>query len=182
MFEALGAVVIDSDRHAHQELETPEVVATLRSWWGDAVAPDGRTVDRTAVGRIVFSSPEQLRRLESLLYPRLARRRKDLIGQHMADAAVGAVVLDSPKLLEAGLDRECDAVVYVEADRRIRLCRTAKSRRWTESELSRREKSQISLDDKKAKADYIVANSSGTDALRPQVEQVFAEILKRYSR
>ena len=182
MFESLGAVVIDSDRDAHRELETPEVVAILRSWWGDSVAADGRTVDRSAIGEIVFSSPEQLERLESLLYPRLARLRDAVIAQSMSDDAVRAVVLDSPKLLEAGLDRLCDAIVVVDADRRVRLERVANSRDWSEEEVSRREKSQFSLDEKKAKADYIIINNADTEALRPQVEQVFDEILSTYPR
>ena len=182
LFESLGAAVIDSDRNAHRELAMPDVVATLRSWWGERVVTEDGTVDRSAIGDIVFCSPKQLQRLESFLYPRMAKRRAALIAEFMVDPAVLAVVLDSPKLFEAGLDRECDALVFVESDRRIRLRRVAKSRGWTEDEVARREKYQISLDKKRAKSDYTVVNNAGADALAPQIDNAFADILQRYSQ
>ena len=120
--------------------------------------------------------------MESFLYPRMAKRRAALIAEFMVDPAVLAVVLDSPKLFEAGLDRECDALVFVESDRRTRLRRVARSRGWTDAEVTRREKSQISLDIKRAKSDYTVVNNAGAEALAPQIENAFADILQRYSQ
>ncbi|RJP36726.1 MAG: dephospho-CoA kinase [Phycisphaerales bacterium] len=178
---SLGAGVIDADREAHRELACPEVAATLARWWGDAVAPGG-VVDRAAVARIVFADAAQLTRLESLLYPRMARRRAEVIERWNADPAVRAIVLDSPKLLEAGLDGECDAIICVDAPPEARLARLAAARGWNAAELDRRANSQISLDEKKAKSDYIVSNNSSAEALPAQVEKVFEEILDRFAR
>ncbi len=178
---SLGAGVIDSDREAHRELASPEVAATLADWWGEAVAPGGR-VDRAAVARIVFRDAAELRRLESLLYPRMARRRGEVIERWMADPTIRAVVLDSPKLYEAGLDRDCDAVICVDAPREVRLARLAAARGWNAAELDRRENSQISLDEKKKKADYIVSNNSSAEALPALVEKVLEDILDRFAR
>ncbi|MFH1107853.1 MAG: dephospho-CoA kinase [Planctomycetota bacterium] len=177
ILQSLGAAVIDSDRIAHEELAAPEVIATLRAWWGDEVCPSSNGVDRKALATIVFNDPAELDRLEKLLYPRIHRRREQLVAGYQADPAVRAIVLDAPKLYEAGLGDYCDAVIFVEADWSVRVRRVAASRGWTEDELRRRENLQNLLDTKRANADHVVINHANLDQLRTEVERVFASVL-----
>jgi dephospho-CoA kinase len=177
ILQSLGAAVIDSDRIAHEELSDLEVIATLRAWWGDKVCPSKAGVDRKALASIVFNDPAELDRLEKLLYPRIHRRREQLVAGYQADPAVRAIVLDAPKLYEAGLGDYCDAVIFVEADRSVRVRRVAASRGWTEDELRRRENLQNLLDTKRANADHVVINHANLDQLRTEVERVFASVL-----
>jgi len=181
IFEELGAAVIDSDRLVHAELRDPEVAAVLRQWWGDAVCSADGEVDRKAVARIVFSNPGDLDRLEGLLYPRLARRRAALLADYQADPKIRAILLDAPKLYEAGVDKECDGVIFIDADRDLRVQRVAASRGWTQEELIRRENNLEPLDRKKALADYIVVNHSSFAELRSEIERVFASVLTSFS-
>lgn len=168
--------MIDSDRLAHDELADPEVLETLRGWWGDEICrSDG--VDRKALGGIVFNDPLKLDRLEKLLYPRIHRRRERLVAGYNADPKVRAIVLDAPKLYEAGLGDYCDAVIFVEADWSVRVRRVAASRGWTEEELRRRENLQNSLDTKRANADHVVINHSSMDQLRIDVERIYSSVL-----
>ncbi len=177
---SLGSAVIDSDRLAHEELADPQVAAELRGWWGGEICrPDG-TVDRKAVASIVFADRAQLERLEQLLYPRLHRRRETLVAGYDADPAVRGIVLDAPKLYEAGLGAYCDAVIFVEADRAERVRRVGASRGWSQEELQRREGLQDSLDVKKANADYVINNQTDMEALGSEVGRVFASILAAF--
>lgn len=170
-------MVIDSDRLAHEELNQPDVAATLRSWWGDTVCLSDGRVDRKAVGAIVFSDAAQLDRLEKLLYPRLHRRREELVGRYDQDAAVRAIVLDAPKLYEAGLGDYCDSVIFVDALREMRLLRVQATRGWNEEELGRRERLQEAPETKKSRADFIVVNDSNLEDLRAKVETLFSQLL-----
>jgi len=179
-FESLGAAVIDSDRMAHRQLRQPDVVATLCEWWGDSVRSADGGVDRAAVASIVFDAPDELSRLEGLLYPRMEVERRQLMDQLDGDPAVRGIVLDTPKLFEAGVDALCDAVVFVDADEAVRAARVAASRGWTRKELRRREKSMEALDKKRAKADYVVTNLTSTEDLKQQVERIFASVLKSF--
>jgi len=181
ILKTLGAAVIDSDRLAHEEFRDPEVVATLVRWWGGGIRSADGTIDRKAVAEVVFRSPEEIERLEGLLYPRLAARREALIARYEADPAVRAIVLDAPKLYEAGVDRLCHAVVFVDAERELRLQRVAAARGWTEVELVLRENNLEPLDKKKAIADYTVVNHSSIAELRREIERVFASVLARFS-
>lgn len=175
-FGLLGAAVIDSDRMAHAQLEQRAIVATLVGWWGDSILrPDGG-IDRRSVASIVFEDGEQLRRLEGLLYPRMDEVRSRMMAELDANAEVKAIVLDTPKLYEAGLDSTCDAVVFVDADDVTRAARVAAKRGWSRDELRRREKSMNALDKKRAKADYVVTNLTSIEDLRQQVKQIFVSV------
>ncbi len=177
-----GGAIIDSDRLGHEVLGDPEVVAILRQWWGsDVFGPDGR-VDRGRVGAVVFDQPKELKRLEELLYPRIGERRAVLSAKYQADPVVTVIVLDAPKLLEVGLDAECDALIFVDAEWPVRVRRVAEARDWTEEELRRREKLQKPLDMKKARADHVVVNQAGVDALRSQVERVLSQVQASFSQ
>jgi dephospho-CoA kinase len=89
---------------------------------------------------------------------------------------VKAIVFDAPLLVEAGLDRECDVVVFVEAPEGVRLARVGKSRGWGREELEKREKLQIGLDKKAQVADYCIDNSGDEAASLLQVQRVLSHL------
>lgn len=176
LMRKLGAAVINADEIGHTELDCPEVLDVICQWWGSSVVrPDGRA-NREAIRRIVTRDPEARARLEGLLHPRIDRRTRDLLDRYRADPEVRAIVWDAPLLYEAGLDRRCDRVIFIEADERIRLERVGRQRGWSPEETRMLEKSQKPLDFKREKADYVVNNSDDDDLSR-QVEDVFSRIL-----
>jgi len=176
MFQSLGAAVISADQLAHDALEDPPVAQELRRWWGEGIVSSDGHVDRKAVAAIVFGNADELRRLEQVLYPRIEQRRKELVQRYLADPAVRAIVLDTPKLFEVGQNKECDAVVLVDADEAIRR-RRVESRGWDAAELERREKLLWPLDKKRPIADYRVVNNSTLEQLRSKVEQILEAVL-----
>lgn len=176
-----GLGVIDSDRLNHEELGRPEVIETLVGWLGQELRGPEGGLRRDALAQLVFNDPRQRARVEALLHPRIARRRQELIEAFEADPKVRAIVLDSPLLFEAGLDRLCDKVIFVDAPTDQRAGRLAAGRGWSGEELARREKSQQPLDSKRASADYIIVNNSGLDDLRSKVERLLAELLAQAS-
>jgi len=173
----LGAAVISSDRLNHEILDSPEVIDELRRWWGGRVIrPDGGA-DRDALRGLITADPDARRRLEGLVHPMIARRRVALTASYQADAAVKAVVWDSPLLYEAGLAPQCTCVIFVEAAPKLRQARLARHRGWSPEELQRLENAQKPLDFKRRNADYRVVNNSDEGALRREVENVFSQIL-----
>ena len=181
MFGELGCLVVDSDKQAHAAIEEPEVKAELRAWLGDAVFRADGSVDRKEVGRRVFADAAALERLNKLVHPRVARRRDELMLKAFADPEVPAIVWDTPLLFETGLDAACDALVFVNALREIRLERVRAERGWGEAELARREKMQLGLDKKQNRAHYCVENSNDPSASLRQVQRVLSQILARKS-
>jgi len=177
----MGAALFDADAIAHEQLGDPEVIATLVDWWGRSILDARGQVDRVACAGVVFEDPVQLGRLEGLLYPRIERRRDQWVRDCEARRDIRAIVLDVPKLYEAGLDRLCDRVILVEADTEIRIQRLGHSRGWTGSDLFRREKFLDPLDKKRVLADHVIVNNADIGALRLVVERVFSAILADFA-
>lgn len=169
-----GCVVVNSDALARQALDDPAIVAELIEWWGRSILDDEGRVDRRRVADIVFNDPAERRRLESLTHPWVEARRREQFAAAPADAP--ALVIDAPLLFEAGLDAQCDAVIFVETDRPTRLARLAASRGWDEAELDRREESQWPLDVKRRRADYSVQNIGDRAELAAEVHRALQQI------
>ncbi len=157
VFARLGCVVVDSDAEARAALETTPVKALLVEWWGPGVLTTDGSVDRSRVGAIVFAEPAERARLEGLIHPLVRTTRAEVVDRARREGAPG-VVIDAPLLFEAGVDKECDAVVFIDAPREVRLERVLRGRGWNEDELRRREAAQWSLDRKRAASRYVLTN------------------------
>ena len=174
---SLGCAVIDSDALGRAALEEADIRAELVQRWGRQILDEGGQVDRTKMARMVFEQPDRLRELEQLIHPRVHAERERLREAYEADGAVKAIVEDCPLLVEAGLDGQCDATIFVAADRQRRLERVAAERGWGEAELADREKQQVGLDKKTDLADYVVDNNAGEEDCLSQVRRVLSQIL-----
>ncbi len=179
-FAELGCVVADSDKAAREALDREEVREQLVAWWGEEILGNEGRVDRKKVAKIVFADPAERERLEGLVHPIIRQGRQALIAEARA-AGAPAVVLDAPLVFEARLDAECDAVVFVEASREIRLARVRETRGWDEAELARREKVQLPLDEKADRSDYCIVNDADASHLRVEVRRILDQILTHCS-
>jgi dephospho-CoA kinase len=187
LFGEMGCLIIDSDEQVRALYRSEPVKQALRGWWGSEVFDASGEVDRKAVARKVFGSPNDRRRLEQLLHPMVARARDERMKEAADDAQILAYLWDTPLLFETGLNRQCDAVVFLEAPFAVRAERVRRSRGWDEQELSRREKAQMPLDTKRNLSDDVIVNAadagelSGDDSLRGQVRDVLSRILDQSS-
>lgn len=172
-----GAIILDSDSQAKELLERPDVQNALAFWWGESVLRDGR-IDRKKVADIVFADAEQRRRLEGLLHPMIKASRQQALEAASA-RGVPFAVIDAPLLLEAGVDKECDAVVYVDAPREARLARV-RSRGWDDAELDRREAAQLPLQEKRARSHFVVTNDGDEAKLNAEVRDLLEKVRSRF--
>ena len=169
-----GCVVADADENAKTVLCDSEVREELVTWWGTDILNVDGLIDRTAVSNIVFQDPEALKKLEELIHPRVKMMQE---AQFLsAQEGTRALVIDAPLILETGLDKECDVVIFVEATIEKRLERVINTRGWDAKELARREDMQIPLDTKRNKADYVLINEGELDSIHNQVKQILEDI------
>jgi len=180
-FAALGCTLIDADKIGHELLADEEVCRELRSRWGERVFRSDGFVDRAALADIVFKHSSELDALNQIMHPRIGGRIARRIEQAQRDCEVPAVVLDAATLFEAGWDNMCTHVVFVAAphDRRVS---GAASKGMDRQEWLLREKSQISLDNKRAKCYCTLDNSSSVSHLCEQVRRVFQRVVHQADR
>jgi dephospho-CoA kinase len=111
-----GAVVIDADVVA-REVTAPGQPAhdAILSLFGDGVRATDSTLDRAALGRVVFRDPVYLAQLEAIVHPVVRPRILELVAEARRDGAP-AVVVEAIKLVEGGLSEICDEVWLVTCD------------------------------------------------------------------
>jgi dephospho-CoA kinase len=178
LFAELGCLVCDADASVRAAYRDPQILSTLRAWWGDsAFLPDG-SVNKRALAERIFHDPSDRARLESLIHPYVTADRNRFMEAHKRDENVVAFVWDIPLLFENGLEKQCDWLVFVESRMADRQRRVAQSRHWPPGELERREISQYPLDKKRAQSHDVILNTAD-DAVtaREQVRAVLSRIL-----
>ncbi|MBN2023499.1 MAG: dephospho-CoA kinase [Pirellulales bacterium] len=171
----LGAGLLDADRAGHDVLRLAETEEAARRRWGEGIlGPDGR-IDRAKLAKIVFAATPEARTereyLEQLTHPAIGQAIEQRIQSLVAEGKTVAV-LDAALLLEAGWDRLCDTLVFVDAPRQKRLSR-ARSRGWSEEGFAAREAAQKTLDSKRRRADVIIDNSDSPEWTKAQIEHVW---------
>lgn len=177
LLAAEGGVVIDADRIAREVLLDPDVQREIQAAFGAGIVRADGSIDRARLGSIVFGTPRARERLERFTHPRIrAKIRAEL--EAARARGVPRIVLDVPLLLENDaqhhLRAECDVLVFVDADPRIRDARAVAGRGWASGEVERRERAQLPLAHKRALADHVISNTGS----RAELEAAVAGILR----
>jgi dephospho-CoA kinase len=171
-FAARGARVIAGDDLAHEALRQPEIKARIAERWGRGVFDEHGDVVRRRLASIVFDNPGERRVLEAMVHPWIRDRIRRDVESARHDPAVRLVVLDAAIMLETGWNEICNRLVFVDAPREERLRRVAEQRGWSANELEARERAQLPLTEKAARADHALDNSGSLDRLGCQVDEL----------
>lgn len=168
-----GAPIIDADALAREVVApgTPGLAEIVAAFGDEVLLPDG-SLDRPALGRIVFADPEQRRRLEKITHPLIGEetfRRMEAYADHPV------VVHDVPLLAEGRMEGLYDCVIVVEAPREIRLERL-EQRGLPRTEAEGRMATQATDEQRRAIATYVIDNGGTLGDLRRQVDQVWTKL------
>ena len=174
-FGRLGCGVIDADKIGHQLLERADVKAEVVGCVGGVILGADGQINRRNLGEIVFSDGEKLGKLNGIMHWRIIGCVEGIIEEYNRREEFKAIVIDGPLLVETGLDKYCDKLVFVRCDYEIRALRVVKKGCFDEKELKKRENFQISLDSKAKLADNAVINNSGLSVLVEQVGKIFSQ-------
>ncbi len=166
MLADLGAEVIDADRLVHRLMEpgTESWRAILRRFGPCIQRPDG-TIDRKALGEIVFRDASALAGLEAILHPGTRRLAEEMI----AASARPVVVLEAIKLIEAGWHRRVNSVWVVTCPRERQIERLMRDRGLSRAEAELRIDAQAPAEQKLRHANIVIDNSGDLEKARRQV-------------
>jgi len=179
-----GAVVVDADVLAREVVEpgTPGLAA-IADHFGPAVIADDGSLDRPALGAVIFSDPAERLALNAITHPAIWRRARELFAAAERDDPNAIVVYDVPLLAEAAADRpiQFDLVVVVDASAETRLNRLVELRGLSEEEARRRLSSQASDAERLAMADVVIDSNGSLDETLAQADALYRDITKRVS-
>jgi dephospho-CoA kinase len=169
-----GAAVVDADRLTRQLMSpgAPVTEAVIARFGREYRRPDG-SLDRAALGRLVFSDPDRLTELESIVHPAVSRLGEDEIRAADATGPV-AIVLEAVKLVEAGNASWCDEIWLVICEPETQLARLT-GRGMAESDARQRiDAQEVSLPLWRSVATRVLR----TDGSREEVERAVDATLR----
>jgi len=173
LLAAHGATIIDADVLAREVVapRTPGLAAVRERFGAGVLRPDG-SLDRAALGRIVFGDPLARRDLEAIIHPAVRARAAALA----AAAPEGAVVVQViPLLVETGQQGHFDQVVVVDVDPEEQLSRIVRRDGLSEAEAHARLRAQASREARLAAAHVVLRNNGTRDDLAAAVDRLWAE-------
>jgi dephospho-CoA kinase len=170
-----GAAVIDADAVA-REVSAPGTAGhdEILAAFGGSVRDAGGRLDRRALARLVFADPEQLRRLEAIVHPRVRPAILARIDEAVA-AGAPAVAIEAIKLVEGGLAELCDVVVLVDCEPTEQVTRL-EGRGMAADDARRRIAAQQGLRERLAAAGAVSLATSGSLAdVEARVDALWSE-------
>jgi dephospho-CoA kinase len=171
----LGAEVLDADRLGH-EIYTPGAPAyidVIKEYGRDILNADG-TINRTKLGKVVFTNPQALDRLNKITHPRITALCKQKIeGNRVKNVKV--MVVEATLLLEDGWKPLVDEVWTVSVSPRIAVERLKIRSGYSESEALSRIRSQSTNDQRASAADVIIENDGSPEELQAKVKRLWTE-------
>lgn len=175
-FAELGAVVIDADALARDVVApgTPGLAAIKDSFGAGILLPDG-SLDRKALGAIVFSDEPQRLKLNAIVHPLVRQAAMELREKAPAEALV---VEDIPLLVESGQAEDFDAVIVVQAPHEERIRRMVEDRGWSVQEARSRMAAQATDEQRAAVADHVLENSGTLEDLQGRVAALYQQLTK----
>lgn len=177
MLRERGAVVVDHDEIA-REVVAPGTLGLDRvvERFGEGVlAPDG-SLDRSALGHIVFNDQQARADLGALLHPEIARVSAEREAMAVAADGDALVVHDIPLLVETGQAEAHHIVVVVHAPADLRIRRLVEERGSSLPDARRRIAAQATDEERAAAADVLIDGAGSVDDLRSQVDELWERL------
>jgi dephospho-CoA kinase len=178
MFAHLGARVLDADLLA-REVVMPGQPAYLKivEEFGQGVVQEDGTLDRKALGAIVFAEPAKRKRLEEITHPAITARQHRILSVLDEEAFEGIVIWDVALLFETGGVAKMDRVVVVATDPETELTRLMARDGMAEADCRARIASQMPVAEKAKRAHYVIDNSGDRVQTERQVKGVYEALL-----
>ena len=168
--EALGATVINADLVGHQAYQpNTETWRAVVDAFGRGILRDDGEIERRALGAIVFSDPDKLALLNSIVHPRIYAMIEERV-KELAQDGVEIVVVEAALLIEANWTPLANEIWVVTAPRELTLSRLA-ARGMSEERARTIMDAQMSQDERLTHADVVIDNSAGVHELEAAVEE-----------
>ena len=182
MFKDEGVYVIDLDELARHVVE-PDKPA-----WRDVIAHFGtgilnpnRTLNRSALAKMVFSDPKGRKVLEGFTHPRIFEEQYALLEAIKDNDPCSVVVIEFPLLFELCFQKKFDKIILVYISREKQIGRARERDGLSEEEVVKRLNAQIPIDEKRALADYVIDNEGSLGNTRDQVRGIM-KVLRKLAR
>ncbi len=176
-FEELGARTVDADRLGHDLLQ-PSLPAyrDVVEHFGREILDSSGAIDRKRLGARVFSSPQDLQKLNAILHPRIIEMMGQQVGQYHAEDPGALILADAALIYEVGLSGCFLKVLVAWCRPEQQLERLMAKAGLARAEAERRIAVQMPAEEKRRRADYVIDCSGAKEETRQQVMALYPEL------
>lgn len=176
----LGAPVIDADKVGHA-IYAPGGPAyqDLIDAFGEGILGSDRTIDRRKLGPIVFADPAALKRLNSIVHPKMFVRMREMVGEMRDRGEERPIVIEAAILIEANWQPLFDEIWLVVASREHVVERVERDRGMKPEQTEARIRAQLSDDERRKHATAVITNDGTLDDLRAMMTRLWREATAR---
>jgi dephospho-CoA kinase len=172
----LGAAVIDADELSREVVQPGEPAwKEIVEAFGAGILQEDQSIDRKKLRTIIFDDPEARKTLEAIIHPKVRALAEEKIRER-ASTGASIIVYEVPLLFEGQLHRWLRPVILVASDVKTQKKRIQDRDRVTDIQAQRHIDAQMSLEEKRKLADYIIENNGTLEELEQQVKSVLESI------
>lgn len=170
--ESLGIPVFIADEEAKKAMQSPHVLEEVKTSFGNSIFENGQ-LNRQQLASIVFSNPDKLKELNSIIHPEVKRQFAIWLDQHKT---VPFVVYEAAILFESGSYQNCDYIITVTAPLEDRITRVMQRDNCSREQVLQRINVQWTDEERALKSNYVIDNTS-TQSAKHEIDKIL-KILK----
>jgi len=175
--QRLGCHLVLADQLGHSVLQ-PEgaAYAPVVEIFGREILSADSHIDRKRLASIVFNSPDRLAQLNALVHPAVFELERKMLADFEQQDAHGIAVLEAAILIETGRYLHCDKLIVTTCDQETQIARGMKRDGISREEILARLERQLSAEEKRRYADFVIDTSGNKDDTMKKVQRVFSEL------
>jgi len=179
----LGARVLDADKVGHDIYLPggPAYDEVVDAFGKSILAPDA-TIDRKLLGPIVFADPAALKRLNTIVHPKMFARMRQMVDDIRRGGDRSPIVIEAAILIEANWIPLCDEIWLVTASRENVIRRIERDRGLKPEQTEARIRAQLPDQERRRHAALVIENDGTLDELRAKLAEIWRDALERNAR
>ncbi len=177
MFAEEGAYIIDLDELSRLVVEPHKPAwRDIVRHFGDEILTEERTLDRDRLGSVVFSDPAKRRKLEGIVHPRILEAYGKRLQRILEKNEQAIVIADVPLLMEVEMEGSFDKVIVVYIPPESQMKRIVQRNGLSQEEARNRLKSQMPIEEKARRGDFVIDNSGTLEETGRQVKEIYEKL------
>lgn len=179
IFRKLGVAVLSADEIARHLTDTnSEIKRKIKEEFGPEFFTKNGLLDRKRMAEVVFSDRMKKEKLDAIVHPRVIKKINEEIRSLAKRSDTPFVVHEAALIFEAGVDKDMDYVVVVDAEEETRIRRVMERDGVSREEVMRRINSQMPAERKRKLADFVISNDGDLKTLEEKVKFLFSLFTK----
>lgn len=173
ILKELGAIIVDADIKAKEISEREDVIIEAKNIFGNDIIDNNGKIDRVKLKEIVFSNKEKLKELNGLIHPKVVSEFKKIKESSNKN---DIIIFDVPLLFETGMDKMCEKIILVFADKDTQIKRMIERDNIDRELAEKIINSQMSLEEKLKKSQIHIENNKTFEDLKKKAENIYREL------